>query len=64
MPVDLAERWNKELVKVLADPSTREEMLKHGLEPHPGTRDELGKYIKTESDKWAKVILEAKITGE
>jgi len=64
MPVDLAERWNKELVKVLSDPSTREEMLKHGLEPHPGTREELASYIKAESEKWGKVIREAKITGE
>jgi tripartite-type tricarboxylate transporter receptor subunit TctC len=64
MPADLAERWNRELVKILGDPATREEMLKHGLEPHPGTREELAAYMRAESEKWARVIREAKITGE
>ena len=64
LPASLADRWNKELVKVLDDPGTREEMLKHGLEPHPGTREELAAYIRAESEKWGRVIREAKITGE
>jgi tripartite-type tricarboxylate transporter receptor subunit TctC len=64
MSAELAERWNKELVKVLSEPAVREEMLKHGLEPFPGTREELARYIKAESDKWGKVIREAKITAE
>ena len=64
LPAELADRWNKELVKVLSDPATQQEMLKHGLEPFPGTRDELAKYMKAESDKWGKVIREAKITAE
>jgi len=64
MPTELAERWNKELVKVLSEPAVREEMLKHGLEPFPGTRDELAKYMKAESDKWGRLIREAKITAE
>jgi tripartite-type tricarboxylate transporter receptor subunit TctC len=64
MPVELAERWNKELVKVLSEPAVQSEMLKHGLEPHPGTREELARYMKAESDKWGRVIREAKITAE
>jgi tripartite-type tricarboxylate transporter receptor subunit TctC len=64
LPADLADRWNKELVKVLTDPTVVPEMLKHGLEPHPGTREELARYIKAESDKWGRVIREAKITAE
>jgi tripartite-type tricarboxylate transporter receptor subunit TctC len=35
MSPELADRWNKELVKVLTDPTVVPEMLKHGLEPHP-----------------------------
>ena len=64
LPAELADRWNKELVKVLSDPTVVPEMLKHGLEPHPGTREELARYMKAESDKWGKVIREAKITAE
>jgi tripartite-type tricarboxylate transporter receptor subunit TctC len=64
MPVELAERWNRELVKVLSEPTVREEMLKHGLEPFPGTREELARYMRAESEKWGRVIKEAKITAE
>ena len=64
LPVELAERWNKELVKVLSEPAVQTEMLKHGLEPHPGTREELARYMKAESEKWGRVIREAKITAE
>jgi len=64
LPVELAERWNKELVKVLSEPAVQAEMLKHGLEPHPGTREELARYIRAESEKWGRVIREAKITAE
>jgi tripartite-type tricarboxylate transporter receptor subunit TctC len=64
LPVELAERWNKELVKVLSEPAVQAEMLKHGLEPHPGTREELARYIRAESEKWGRVIREAKISAE
>ena len=37
---------------------------KHGLEPAPGTREELARYIDTETEKWGKVVREAKITAE
>jgi len=64
MPAELAERWNKELVKVLTDPAIVQEMLKHGLEPHPGTREELARYMRKEAETWGRVIREAKITAE
>ncbi len=64
MPADLADRWNRELVKVLSDPAIREQLLHHGLEPHPGSREELARYIKKESDTWGKVIRDAKITAD
>ena len=61
---ELADRWNKELVKVLSDPSVVEEMLKHGLEPHPGSREDLARYMRAESEKWGRVIRDAKITAD
>jgi tripartite-type tricarboxylate transporter receptor subunit TctC len=64
LPADLADRWNKELVRVLGERAIRDELSKHGLEPHPGSRDDLARYIKSESDKWARVIKEANITAE
>ena len=63
-PKELLDYWNRELVKVLKDPAIAAELAKHGLEPQPGTREELAKYIDSETTKWAKVVREAKITAE
>ena len=63
-PKDLLDFWNRELTKVLNDPQVRAELAKHGLDPAPGTREELARYIEQESQKWGKVVREAKITNE
>jgi len=64
MSPELADRWNRELVKVLGEPAVREQLLVHGLEPHPGSRDDLARYMRAESEKWAKVIKDANITAD
>ena len=63
-PKDLLDYWNRELTKVLNDPAVNAELAKHGLDPAPGTRDELAQYMERESQKWGKVVREAKITPE
>jgi tripartite-type tricarboxylate transporter receptor subunit TctC len=64
VPKDILDYWNRELVKVLKDPGVAAELAKHGLEPFPGTRDELARYIEKETETWGKVIREAKITAD
>ena len=63
-PRDLLDFWNRELTKVLNDPQVKAELAKLGLDPAPGTRDELAQYIERETEKWGKVVREAKITAE
>lgn len=63
-PKDILDFWNRELVKVLNDPKVNVDLAKHGLDPAPGTRDELAQYMERESQKWGKVVREAKITAE
>jgi tripartite-type tricarboxylate transporter receptor subunit TctC len=63
-PTDILDRWNRELVKVLNAPEVREKLLEHGLEPKPGTREELAAYIRKETDTWGKVIKEANIKAD
>jgi tripartite-type tricarboxylate transporter receptor subunit TctC len=63
-PKEILDFWNRELVKVLKDPVVRGELAKHGLEPQPGTREELARYIDRETEKWGKVVRDAKITPE
>ena len=63
-PRPILDGWNKALVKALKDPEVKATLDKQGLTPMPGTREELGKFIATESDTWGKVIRERKITAE
>ena len=63
-PEDILAFWNRELVKVLNDPQMKSELAKHGLDPAPGTREELAREIASESSKWGKVVRDAKITAE
>jgi tripartite-type tricarboxylate transporter receptor subunit TctC len=64
VPKDIQEYWNRELVKVLKDPAVSAELAKHGLEPQPGSAQELARYIDSETEKWAKVVRAGNITAE
>jgi tripartite-type tricarboxylate transporter receptor subunit TctC len=63
-PKEILDYWNREIGKVLADPRVKDELARHGLDPMPGTRDELAQYIDRETAQWGKVVREAKITAE
>lgn len=63
-PKALLDRWNTELVKVLNSPEVRENLLKHGQTAAPGSREELGKFIAAENEKWARIIRERNITAD
>ena len=63
-PESILDRWNAELVKALKSPDVRDELIRHGLIPMPGTRKELADYIAKESATWKRVIAERKITVE
>ena len=64
VPAEIVEYWNRELVKALNDPTVKAELAKHGLEPQPGTREELARYIEKETETWGRVVRDAKITAE
>ena len=63
-PKALLDRWNLEIVKVLNTPDVKEQLIKHGLTPMPGTRDELARYMASESATWGRIIKERKISAE
>ena len=63
-PASLLDRWNKEIVKVLADASVRDALNKHGLTPQPTTRAELTDFMKKESAKWGGIVRQRKITAD
>jgi len=63
-PKEILDFWNRELVKGLKDPGVRAELAKHDLEPQPGTREELARYIERETEKWGQVVRKANIKPE
>lgn len=64
VPKPVLDRWNQELVKVLTAPDVVEQLNKHGLTPMPGSRDELARYMASETAMWGRIIRERKITAE
>jgi tripartite-type tricarboxylate transporter receptor subunit TctC len=63
-PRDIIDFWNREIVKALNDPSVRNDLAKQGLDPQPGTPQELARYIDSETEKWGKVVRAANIKPE
>jgi tripartite-type tricarboxylate transporter receptor subunit TctC len=64
LPKELTERWNREIVKALNDPAAVAGLQKQGVEPAPGTPEELARYTESEYRTWGKLIREAGIKAE
>lgn len=63
-PPAIMARLNKEMVAMGKDPEHREQLLKQGQEAVYSTPEELAAYVKSESDKWGRVIKTANIKAE
>jgi tripartite-type tricarboxylate transporter receptor subunit TctC len=64
MPKNLVARLNQAIVKALKSPEAIKLLDKQGVEPQPGTPQELAKYTRREYDTWGKVVKEAGIKAE
>jgi tripartite-type tricarboxylate transporter receptor subunit TctC len=60
-PKDIIAKLNKEINEVLAEPAIKAKLIDLGGEPLIGTPEAFGAMIVAETDKWKKVIEEAKI---
>ena len=60
-PRAIINRLNKEFTAALNAPDIKEFLFNQGLDAAPGTPEEFGAYIKSETAKWAKVIKAAGI---
>ncbi len=60
----IIKRLNDEIGVVLNNPDTAKRLVQEGAEPEIKTPDELGRYVISEMDKWAKVAKIAGIKGE
>lgn len=62
-PRPIINRLNKEIVAVLNLPDVKKILFASGLDAAPGTPEAFGAYIKSEKDKWEKVIKAAGLYG-
>ncbi len=60
-PRPIIDKLNAEMVKLLKSPDVRERFIADGTDPAPTTPEEFAAYIKSETDKWTKVIKAAGI---
>ncbi|MGZ5153910.1 MAG: tripartite tricarboxylate transporter substrate-binding protein, partial [Burkholderiales bacterium] len=63
-PEAVIARLDKEIVAVTASPETKKRLQSEGAEPLHRGPGEFGKFIKTEMNKWGRVVKEAGIKGE
>ena len=63
-PRPVIEKLNREISAIVESPAMKERLREQGVEADAMTPDELAKLYRSETDKWAKVIKEAKITPE
>ena len=62
-PREIVERLNRELVDILDSGDARDQLGGLGLEPMPGTSEELAKYMQREAETWGRVAEQAGITA-
>ena len=60
-PKDIVARLNTEVGKILAGADIKGRFVNEGLEPIGGTQDAFARFIREETDKYAKVIRTAGI---
>ena len=63
-PKPILTRLNAEMVKVIHSPDFRKRMDEIGAEPIGNSAEQMGQQIKAETDKFAKIVKEAKVTLE
>ena len=63
-PRPIIQRLNKEITDALKAPDLVEKLITAGMEPAPGTPEELDAFLPKDLEKWAKVIHTANIKFE
>ena len=61
LPRDIVMRWNQEVARVLKTDAMQKWLAQEGLEPAGGPPEEFRDRIKSDVEKWKKVVKEAKI---
>jgi tripartite-type tricarboxylate transporter receptor subunit TctC len=63
-PRPIVDRLNSEIHKAMAEPEVKALLATQGFDPVPGTPEALTAFIKSEMEKWGKIIRAGKFTAE
>jgi len=63
-PQEIVSRLNAEMVKVIQSPEFKKRMEEIGAEPIGNSQEQMARQIKEETDKFAKLVKDAKVTIE
>ena len=64
LPKEIQQRLNQLSLQTLSKPEIRAKLMGGGLEPNPGTPEELARYIQQESTKWRKIVQQSGAKAE
>jgi tripartite-type tricarboxylate transporter receptor subunit TctC len=60
-PKEIVNKLNAEINKVLANPEVREKLYGLGTEPAGGTPEQFSAHVKSEVEKWRKVVVDSNV---
>ncbi len=63
-PAPVVERLHREIARIVASPDFRKKMEEIGADPIGGTPAQMGRQIKDDTERFAKLVKEAKVTLE
>ena len=63
-PKDIVAKLNAEITRVLRMPDIADRLNNLAAEPAPGAPEQFGAFIRTEIDKWAKVVKAANMKAD
>jgi len=62
-PQDIIQRLNAETIKILKKPDVHAKLIAAGLEPIWSTPKEFSDYVRAETDKWRKIVVDSGATA-
>lgn len=63
-PPEIISRLSQETMKAMASPEVRNKLTAGGVEPDTSTPDQLAQWIRTETEKWGKVVKAAGVKAQ
>ncbi|GAA4331057.1 tripartite tricarboxylate transporter substrate binding protein [Pigmentiphaga soli] len=63
-PPTVVSKMNREIRRIVADPEVRRLFIEQGADPSSNTPEEFTAFVKSEKQRWGKVIKDARIQGE